>query len=252
MLGRVRQVEQGRGAFTLIELLVVIAIIAVLLSILTPALRKARESARETVCKSNLRNIGIVLALYAQDNNYTMADSNTTNGFFWYDSAGRLRSTWDRDAYWGVAYATYLKNPDLCGCPSFRTVAELIYPGSPRLIWRAAYSLNANLSKKKITTLRDPGHFIMAHDHVEPKVEQGSLDMFHNDGPGTLNLKMYRGTGSRAKYYFGIFRHNARGGNNSQMTHGRANILWLDNHVSALQETTGDDVPAKWYTGAAK
>ena len=250
MVGR-RQVGQGRGAFTLIELLVVIAIIAVLLSILTPALRKARESARETACKSNLRNIGLALTLYAQDNNYTMANSETTNGFFWYDTGGRLRSTSDHDAYWGVAYATYLKNPDLCGCPSFRTVAELIYPGSPRLIWRAAYCLNVNVSKKKITTMRDATHFIVSHDHVEPKVEHGSQDTFSNDGPGTLNLRMYRGTSQRAKHYFGIFRHNARGGS-SQKTNGRANILWLDNHVSPLQETTGDDVPAKWYTGAAK
>jgi prepilin-type processing-associated H-X9-DG protein len=121
----------------------------------------------------------------------------------------------------------------------------------PKLIWKAAYCLNANLSKKKVTTFRDPGHFIISHDHVEPKVEQGSQDMFYNDGPGTLNLKVYRTGGTRTKFYTGIFRHNVRGGN-SQKTNGRANILWLDDHVSPLQETTGDDVPARWYTGAKK
>jgi prepilin-type N-terminal cleavage/methylation domain-containing protein len=248
---RLGYLGKRRGGFTLIELLVVISVIATLLGILLPSLRKARESTKETVCRSNLRNVGLALMLYAQDNNYTMADSLTTNGYYWYDTAGKVRKTSDQDAYWGVAYMSYLKDPKVCGCPSFRTVAELIYPVSPKLIWTAAYGLNANLSKKKITTLRDPGHFIIAHDHVEPKVEQGSQDMFHNDGPGTLNLKMYRGSGARAKYYFGIFRHNVRS-RDSQMTRGRANILWLDDHVSPLQETTGDDVPAKWYTGAAK
>ena len=32
-------------------------------------------------------------------------------------------------------------------------------------------------------------------------------------------------------------------------TGGRANILWLDSHVSSLEETTGDNVPKRWYTG---
>lgn len=235
-------------AFTLIELLVVIAIIALLLSILMPTLYRAKESVRQTVCQSNLRNIGIAVTLYAQDNNNCLADNELTNGFFWYDNAGRLRPATDRDAYWAVAYASYLKSQDVCGCPSFRAVSELIYPVEPRLIWQAAYGLNAYASKKKLTTIRDMGHFIFAHDHVEPKLEQGSLDMFHNDGPGTLNLRMYRGSGSRAKYYFGIFRHSARAGD-PQRTNGKANILWLDDHVSSLAETTGDDVPAKWYTG---
>jgi len=243
-----RPTQGFRRAFTLIELLVVIAIMAVLVSVMMPCLWRAKEAVRQTVCQSNLRNLGIAMTMYAQDNNYRLANSDNTNGFFWYDNSKRLRSTSDRDAYWGVAYAGYIKNPDVCGCPSFRTVSELIYPVEPRLIWQAAFGLNGNASNKRLTKIRDAGHFIIAHDHVEPRLEQGSLDMFHNDGPGTLNLQMYRGNGSRAKFYFGIFRHSARSGD-PQRTNGKANILWLDDHVSALAETTGDDVPAKWYTG---
>lgn len=53
--------------FTLIELLTVIAIIAILAAILIPVAGSARDKARSAVCRSNLRQIGLTIQMYALD-----------------------------------------------------------------------------------------------------------------------------------------------------------------------------------------
>jgi prepilin-type N-terminal cleavage/methylation domain-containing protein len=53
------------GGFTLIELLVVVSITVLLLAILTSSLRRAREHARRVQCASNLKQLGLSVAMYA-------------------------------------------------------------------------------------------------------------------------------------------------------------------------------------------
>jgi prepilin-type N-terminal cleavage/methylation domain-containing protein/prepilin-type processing-associated H-X9-DG protein len=66
--GRHDASRASRAAFTLVELLVVIGIIAVLIGILLPALSRAREASYTTQCLSNLRQVGLYLNLYANEN----------------------------------------------------------------------------------------------------------------------------------------------------------------------------------------
>ncbi len=63
------------SGFTLIELLVVISIIAILMAVLMPALRRARMQAQSLICRTQLRDIGTAMRLYAADNNNELPPS---------------------------------------------------------------------------------------------------------------------------------------------------------------------------------
>lgn len=94
--------HQKKAGFTLIELLVVIAIIALLAAILFPVFARARENARRTACLSNLKQIGLGLIQYAQDNDERLP-----------------AATFDTEAVnWRTAIEPYMKSKTVFKCPS--------------------------------------------------------------------------------------------------------------------------------------
>ena len=251
-----RSTKCTKRGFTLIELLVVIAIIAVLLAILMPAMRKIKEQAREQLCKSNLKNVGLAVQMYLDDYERKIPNTQSANQFLWYQSDGRtMRRAGSSGSYWGIFYKDYIKGQTkIFGCPSLQRIPDrLIYdvPDPSKAIQHAAFGLNhhSNNRGRNTNDIYRLDEFIFCTDHAEPRPECGTSDGFHNgDRIGAMNLTSYRRGGSRFFSYRQIFRHNIRYGDDDR-TGGRANILWLDGHVTSLEETTGDNVPSRWYTG---
>jgi prepilin-type processing-associated H-X9-DG protein/prepilin-type N-terminal cleavage/methylation domain-containing protein len=75
-----RVTYSSRGNFTLIELLVVIAIIGILASMLLPALNSARQVALQAQCANNLKQLGSVFHLYANENLGYLPVANESDG----------------------------------------------------------------------------------------------------------------------------------------------------------------------------
>ncbi len=113
-----------RSAFTLIELLVVISIIAILTAILLPAVKVVRDTAKDVSCTSNLRQLGVAVQGYAQEQGGRMAPSCTTDPMDNWD--------WSKDKIWPLYLAPYIErgeqvvdnaqrltaNANVFGCPT--------------------------------------------------------------------------------------------------------------------------------------
>ncbi len=126
---RSQHFQRNRG-FTLVELLVVIGIIAVLIGVLLPALGKARRQAQETACASNLRQMGVAMTMYCNEQRYFPGDiSQTSKGVVvnvWAPSLRRYMKGnqsvfWcpsrDQDLLWSKVYETSAAAPSAAGDP---------------------------------------------------------------------------------------------------------------------------------------
>lgn len=203
-----------KRGFTLIELLVVIAIIAILAAILFPVFARAREKARQTSCLSNMKEIGLAMAMYVQDYDETMPRrflycANDTQLFWWHDMV-----------------QPYVKNWQIMLCPSVDPLGTYTYrrpPGLPNPL-EYTYSVNAQSewgaggpgvnSLTRLAAIKLPAECI----HV---AESRDIELSHNTETDC---------------------YDADNGNVLKPHSEMANWLFVDGHAKAMKKSQ----PAMW------
>lgn len=231
------------AAFTLVELLVVIGIIALLIAILLPSLQRARDAANAVACASNMRQYGMAVIQYANDNKgyfpvfQDNANTNVPESNWWNALAPYLHQPKNLDPdYYTSMYGNLNDTKKIRGCPADpdnvalgpnygggRTADRYHY--APFVIGRS-YGPTSESWGMKISEVYHPASWIMFAETHSPYyivyTPNGWSFSADSDGDGILDT-----------YSYWLGWNNFNGGS-PKVHHGYSNLLFCDGHVSLI------------------
>ena len=207
-----------KSAFTLIELLVVISIIAILAGIALPVFNKVLERGKATSDASNLRQIGIGLAAYLNDNDDQMFSLVAS------DASG-VASTWP-----AVLQSKYVTNWKVFRSPFDKVTGARPEPTTAP--YPVSYGINTNCFGVNASKFLSPSQLIVMAPHLEP----GPEIVFNDNSATNPTLPMPTGGTKQGT-------HSGRG----QIT-----SLFADTHVESMNyvkfsNTSSEDGLKTWY-----
>jgi len=207
--------KRAKRGFTLIELLVVIAIIAILAAILFPVFAKAREKARTSSCQSNLKQIGVSIIQYSQDNDekYPLV----WNGW-------GAQPNGPPGSYWAWTIQPYLKSNQVMKCPSDTTNVAVSY------LYNNCWNSGLSSWSYSIPQITAPAATVILADGINGN---GTWEAIGNTNLWTAGglAGDYTGASPPAAWRF------ARPGNGLPRHMGKANLLFYDGHAKICQGT---------------
>lgn len=210
-----------RNAFTLIELLVVVTIIAILAAMLLPALRNARDSAKQASCANQLKQISLMLLMYAgeHENYFPKTYDPSTN-------------SWGTVLYW----AGYIKTNALAASqnPTDRTLhcpaSTVKWSGYSDWL-RGHYGLNVHIAGGSTTIAGTPLPSVVSPASKILLLDSGtySISHYYVMNP-TLNIWYVPGIpANQAISWLSACYSDAIGGRHGR----RINICFVDGHVES-------------------
>ncbi len=218
--------------FTLIELLVIIAIIAILASVLFPVFAQAREKARQTSCQSNLRQIGLAVFQYADDNDdmipppYSLnVNTQTGTDMRWFTSYSFATGHYD---FTGGFLQPYIKSNNIRICPDAAQMPDAAIESTygVNYIYLCQYTVSAGVPTwqcARFGQIDVPSETLLMADAA-----------FYNPTDNTLHLLQPNPA----------WPPSETTGPTIQGRHqGRADVLWADGHVKSMLTSPRSGVP---------